>query len=105
MITVSEKQMISPHLLKVVESYSTSLDKSIGMAQTIAHSMWSDRPAYTIEPKSKKSKWCHMIMAQGPAINEGSKRSELIVIWWSEMGPDTERVLSAIDWEKHAKDV
>jgi hypothetical protein len=99
--------MISPHLLKVVESYSTSLDKSIGMAQAIANSMWGDRAAFTIEPKTKKSKWCHMILARGPVLDteldDDPEGSELIIIWWSEMEPDTSRVLTAVDWEKHAQ--
>lgn len=100
--------MISPHLLKVVESHSTSFQKSVAMAQAEANSMWGDRPVFTIEPKDwKKSKWCHMILAHGPILDsdldDDPKGSELIVIWWSEMEPDTSRVLSAVDWEKHAK--
>lgn len=98
--------MISPHLLKVVESFSTNGDTDREHAEDIARTLWiGDRSVFFIETKNKEPKWCHMVLARGPALNEGAEYSELVIIWWSEMGPDTERVLSAIDWEKHADDI
>lgn len=99
--------MVSPHLLRVVESYSTShpSHRKVSAAKGAVQDIWGDRPIFVIESKTKEPKWCHIVLAKGPALNEDSKESELVIIWWSEMGPDTERVLSAIDWEKHAKNV
>lgn len=100
--------MVSPHLLKVRESFSTSHRdyQYASIAKLAPHNLlgWEDTPIYIIESKSKEPKWCHMVLALGPVLgDEEATGSELVIIWWSEMGPDTERVLSAIDWEKHAK--
>lgn len=101
--------MISPHLLKVVESFSAGL-KSLKMAQEVANQLWGERPTFVIESQGKKPTWCHMIMARGPAmqpesetVSDDSIGSELVVIWWSEIEPETSRVLSAVDWDKHAR--
>lgn len=96
--------MVSPHLLKIQESFSTTGTKRVDTAKSIANGMWGDRPVLVMDKGPKKHSWCHMIWAKGPAISEDNKGSELIVIWWSEFEPDTSRVLSAIDWEKNAKD-
>lgn len=99
--------MISPHLLKVVESFSSSHPdyRYASIAKLCPHNLlgWEDTPILVLESKNKEPKWVHMIKARGPALSEEADHSELVIIWWSEMGPDTERVLSAIDWEKHAK--
>ncbi len=104
--------MISPHLLKVVESFSTSrlaYKDDETLKQVPGYLLgWDEQPVFLVgnsPTKSKKPTWCHMILARGPALNEEADHSELVVIWWSEMTPDTDRVLSIIDWEKHAKDV
>lgn len=100
--------MISPHLLKVFESYSSSHPGNLfeSNAKLIPGLLgWEEAPVLVIESKSKNPKWVHAVLAEGPGLSEGSPRSELVVIWFSEMGPDTERVLAAIPWEKHAKDV
>lgn len=122
--------MISPHLLYTDASYSqatylgclegpTPSDDVIQQAKDKAQELWGvDVPILTIQPTLKtvqltvrKSrllalmpKWQHMILAHGPAMKEDQDGSALIIIWWSEMSPDTDRVLQAVDWEKHAKD-
>lgn len=103
--------MISPHLLKVTESHSTSnhIYHKSGVAKSLATSLWggNDTPIFMIESKIKTPKWCHMILARGPVLesnlDDDPEGSELIIVWWSEMAPDTARVLSAIEWEKYAK--
>jgi hypothetical protein len=98
--------MISPHLLKVVESFSTSQpDYQIAKIAKMIPSMvgWEDKPIFVIETKNKNPKWCHTVLAKGPALNDTDQGTELVIIWWSEFEPDTKRVLDAIDWEKHAK--
>ena len=97
--------MISPHLLKVVASHSTSEVYYEEQARIHAHIEWEGVPQLMLKYKKEPGKWCHLVYAQGPGLTEDSQYSELVIIWWSEMGPDTERVLSAIDWEKHAKNV
>lgn len=100
--------MISPHLLKVFESYSSSHSGNLfeKNARLIPDFLgWENKPVLVLNPSHKNPKWVHAVLAEGPGLSEGSPRSELVVIWFSEMGPDTERVLAAIPWEKHAKDV
>lgn len=102
----STTKMISPHLLKVEISHSICRGYHPSTAKVLAHDMWGDKPTLVIESTKKiLTKWCHMVLATGPALSEEAEKSELVIIWWSEMGPDTDRVLSAIDWEKHAKNV
>jgi hypothetical protein len=49
-------------------------------------------------------KWTHMIWATGPVTEDSDDDgTELFIIWFSEMSPDTDRVLDAIDWNKNAK--
>jgi hypothetical protein len=108
--------MISPHLLEVIYSYSSchpsdmNMDNAKGIPSylgwDIPTSMHTEEtPVLILGSPNKDSKWLHAIMAEGPVLNneENVKVSELIIIWWSQMGPDTDRVLSAVDWEKHAK--
>jgi hypothetical protein len=106
--------MISPHLLHVVESFSTSnqLYRTVSAAKGCAFSLWKeyDPPIFVIETKNKEprpSQWCHMILADGPVLesdlDDNSQGSRLVIIWWSEMEPDTSRVFSVVEWEKHAK--
>lgn len=100
--------MVSPHLLHVVESYSTSLYTKKNQADVIVNNRYGDdRPRFIIESTNKKPKWLHIVLAQGPILetdlDDDPKGSELVIVWWSEMEPDTSRVLSAVDWEKHAK--
>lgn len=45
-----------------------------------------------------------MVSAIGPSLSEESDGSELVIIWYSELPPDTDRVLQAVDWKKHAQD-
>lgn len=99
--------MISPHLLKVMESFSSNHPdyQDDSMATAIADLLgWDGRPIYVIPTDNKKPKWCHAILAIGPALTEEGSGSELVIIWHSEMEPDTSRVLSAVDWEKYAED-
>jgi len=98
--------MISPHLLNIAVSHSISFNY-YDSAEAMARDLWGDKtPIFIIEKtKNAKSKWCHMVLAKGPPLSDQAKESELIVIWFSEMGPDTERVLSIVDWEKHAADI
>lgn len=109
--------MISPHLLHIDASYSQrtylgSLEGPppaqvmIEHAKKQAKEMWGERATFVIEPPKGKllPRWVHMVWATGPANNEGYDGSELVVIWWSEITPDTNRVLDAVDWEKNAKD-
>ena len=110
--------MINPNDIQIDSSYSYktyggSLEGSpspksrIESARQNAEDLWGVRPTYLIEPGIKNGRvpvWTHMIWAQGPSLNEEMHGSELVVIWFSEMSPDTDRVLSVIDWTKHAKD-
>lgn len=102
--------MVSPHLLTVVESFSTSQlayedDETLKQVpENILY--WEDIPVIIVgksPTKNKKPTWCHMVWARGPALEDGTKCSELVIIWWSEMTPDTSRVLGIVDWGKHAK--
>jgi len=101
--------MISPHLLKVIESFSTcdsGYNKST--ATLAAKQLWADNntPIFFLDPQKKNPTWCHMVLARGPVLgDDDAEYSELIIIWWSEMTPDTSRVLSIVDWEHHAKNV
>jgi hypothetical protein len=100
--------MVSPHLLKVVESFSTSIGFNQQDALSIARHVFNhpDVPVFFFDEPKKKATWCHMVYGQGPKLkDEEADASELIVIWWSEMSPDTSRVLNIVDWERHAKDV
>lgn len=105
--------MISPHLLKVIDSFSTSRVAKADPkpAREMAELLWGadnglDTPILFLESRAKKvPSWCHMILASGPGLSEFAEKSELIIVWWSEFEPDTSRVLTAIDWEKNAKDV
>lgn len=100
--------MISPHLLQVHTSYSTRslVCASESGSRYRAIEMWgTETPILILPNKNKNPTWCHMIFADGPGLGQDAKKSNLIIIWWSEMSPDTDRVLSAIDWEKYAKDV
>ena len=111
--------MISPHLLNIDASYSyrtysgslegasPSVTVMIESAKQEAEKLWGTRTTLVINPGVKGSRlpsWTHMIEAHGPPKNEDMHGSELIIIWWSEMQPDTDRVLQAVDWEKHASD-
>lgn len=110
--------MISPHLLRLDSSYSyrtyggayespPSRGQVIDKAKREAQELWGERATFVIEPKEGKRMpaWTHMVWANGPAQNaEKNDGSELVIIWWSEMQPDTDRVLTAVDWEKHATD-
>lgn len=104
--------MVSPHLLKVVESFSTShlAYKDDETLKSVPEYLlgWEDLPVIIVgesPTKKKKPTWCHMVWARGPSLDGKSEHSELVIIWWSEMTPDTSRVLGVVDWEKHAKNV
>ena len=99
--------MISPHLLKVIESFSTTTHFNKKDAETIARHVFNHAsvPIYFFDEPKKKTTWCHMVYADGPKLKDDADSSELIIIWWSEMTPDTSRVLSIVDWEKYAQDV
>lgn len=110
--------MISPHLLHIDASYSQrtylgSLEGApptqvmIDHAKKQAKDMWGERATFVIDPPIKDKHlpgWVHMVWATGPEKDPENHGSELVVIWWSEMTPDTNRVLDAVDWEKYAKD-
>jgi hypothetical protein len=108
--------MISPHLLDIIYSYSSShpsdLDKKgakgipgyLGWdVHTSVHS--EETPVLVLGDPNKDTKWVHAILVEGPPLNdeEGIQVSALIIIWWSQMGPDTDRVFSVVNWEKHAR--
>ncbi len=99
--------MISPHLIKVKESFSTAhvTYQMAGAAKLMAEELWANAPVLTLDSNNKNPKWCHMVLAEGPALSEEAQGSTLVIIWWSEMGPDTDRVLKVVDWEKQAKDI
>lgn len=110
--------MISPHLLSIDASYSYRtymgcLESTpaaaimIVSAKNKVEKLWGKRTTFVIDPPIKDKQlptWTHIIWATGPAMSEDAHGSELIVVWFSELSPDTDRVLQAIDWEKHAKD-
>lgn len=98
--------MISPHKIKIKESFSTThvTYKMAGAAKLMAEELWEGAPILMIDTKNKEPSWCHMVLAEGPALSEDADRSHLVIIWWSELEPDSARVLAAIDWEKNAKD-
>jgi hypothetical protein len=111
--------MISPHLLFIDASYSyrtylgclegiPSPQACKDMALREANKMWGERATFLIEPDIKGDhmpKWTHMVWTSGPAKDkENNDGSELCIIWFSEMGPDTDRVLNVIDWEKYSQD-
>jgi hypothetical protein len=111
--------MISPHLLSITHSYSyrtydgvlegrPSVALMIRSTREQAIRLWGQHiPSFVIEPATKNNilpGWTHMICATGPAKSEEMHGSHLIIIWFSEFTPDTNRVLSMVDWEKHAED-
>jgi hypothetical protein len=108
---------ISPHKLRLNASYSftygeliqdtLSLTKIKQLAYLWATILWNERPTFLIEPENKTAipSWTHLVWAKGPPLSEEAKNSELVIIWFSEMTPDTDRVLSVIEWEKHAQDI
>lgn len=110
--------MVSPHLLSIDASYSyhtylgclegaPPAQHCIDHAKKKAKELWGERATFVIEPTVKGKMlptWTHMVWAHGPEKNPENHGSELVIIWWSEMSPDTDRVLQAVDWEKHAKD-
>jgi hypothetical protein len=109
---------VSPHLLTIDASYvyrsyagcyegAPSAAVMVESAKQKAQEMWGSRPTLVLEPQLKGKmvpKYTYMVWINGPALTEDGDGSELVVIWWSEMTPDTDRVFKAIDWEKHAKD-
>jgi hypothetical protein len=109
--------VISPHLLRLDSSYSyrtyggsleglPSRASMIEKAKREAQELWGERATFVIDPKEgrKLPEWTHMVWASGPAKDAEMDGSELVVIWWSEMSPDTNRVLDAVDWQNLAKD-
>jgi len=97
---------MSPHLLKVKAAYSSSfqLDFSEESVRNKAYELWGQRPIHILaRDNMKDATWCHMIVANGPPL-KGGKYSELVIIWWSKLEPDTNRVLSIVDWEKYSED-
>lgn len=111
--------MISPHLLKLTAAYSyrtyggcmegaPSPAVMIESAKQQSKELWGGRATFIIEPKLKGKllpTWTHMVMATGPVLGSAEEMdgSELCVIWWSELSPSVDRVLDAVDWEKHAR--
>jgi hypothetical protein len=78
----------------------------IEKAKQQAKELWGNRATLVIEPTIKGKMlptWNHMVWATGPALKNGDG-SELVIIWWGELGTDSERVLQSVDWEKNAKD-
>jgi hypothetical protein len=110
--------MISPHLLRVEVSYSyrtysgwlegnPSYKTLVAGAKQRVKNMWGDRAIFVVESLNKNKKlpeWTHIVWANGPAQDSEKDGSELVIIFFSEMSPDTDRVLQVIDWEKHATD-
>jgi len=110
--------MISPHLLRIDASYSyrtyfgclegiSSVQHCIEMAKKEVKKLWGDLPILVLDPTVKNKllpRWTHLVWASGPELTENMDGSQLVICWWSELVPDTERVLNIIDWEKHAKD-
>lgn len=110
--------MVSPHLLSLDASYSyrtyagslegaPSVTVMIESAKQWAEKLWGKRTTLIIDPTIKGRylpRWTHMVWAKGPEKDSENDGSELIVVWWSELSPDTDRVLQAVDWEKHATD-
>lgn len=110
--------MVSSHLLRLDASYSyrtyggclegaPSRAHLIKLAQTQAIELWGERPTFVIPPKEGKllPSWTHLAWASGPPLGQDTEAdgSQLVVIWWGEIQPDSDRVLSAIDWEQYAK--
>src|ERR1700722_3769215 len=105
--------MVSPHLLHIDASYSSrtylgvltgrpSVQHSIDQAKRQAKELWGERPTLVIDPTIKGKRlpeWVHMVWARGPEKDPDNHGSHLVIIWWSEMQPDTDRVLAAVDWE------
>ena len=76
-------------------------------AKQEAEQLWGKRATLVIKATVKNNrlpKWTHMVWAQGPQKDSENDGSELVIIWWSELQPDTDRVLQAVDWEKLATD-
>jgi len=110
--------MISPHLLTIDASYSyrtyigclegaPSPSVMIASIKQKAESLWGKRATFIIDPPIKDGHlptWTHLVYASGPPLSEDAHGSELCIIWWSELTPSEDRVLQAIDWEKHAQD-
>jgi hypothetical protein len=110
--------MIDPINLHLDASYSyrtyagclegcPSSKSCIKKAQDEAVSLWGERTTLLIKPTIKGDRlpaWTHLVWASGPPLSEDGHGSELVIIWWSEFSPDTQRVLQSIPWEKNAKD-
>lgn len=76
-------------------------------ARRHAIELWGKRPTLLIEPIAKSGRlprWTHMVWATGPAKDDKMHGSELVVIWHSELEPETIRVLDVVDWNRHAED-
>jgi hypothetical protein len=110
--------MINPNEIQIDYSYSYRtyagvLDGGFGpkaliaKARIKAEDLWGPRPTLLIDPGIKTSRfpeWTHMVWASGPALTEENDGSTLVIIWFSEMSPDTDRVLQAVEWAKYAED-
>jgi hypothetical protein len=110
--------MINPNDLTVDASYSyrtylgslegaPSVAVMIESAKQQVKKLWGERTIFLIDPIVKGKflpRWTHILWATGPAKDEEMHGSELVILWYSELPPETDRVLSAVDWEKHAKD-
>lgn len=83
--------------------------KIVTKARQEAKDMWGERPTLVIEPTIKSNRvgtWTHMAWFSShlPVKDDSAHGSQLVVIWWGEMSPDTARVLDHIKWEQHAQD-
>jgi hypothetical protein len=109
---------MNPNSLSIDHSYSyraergylegeLTVKQAVYQAKNKAQALWGELPTLLIEPSlvgKSIPKWTHMVWAEGPATDETKDASELVIIWFSEFPPDTDRILPVIDWEKHAKD-
>jgi hypothetical protein len=96
-----------PHWMNHVLTEPLSARELMLEAPAVAENLWRQMPTLVIDPTIKAGKlptWTHMVYAIGPTDTDGKHGTELCIIWWSEFSPDSERVLDAIDWDKHAQD-
>ena len=110
--------MIDTNQLRIDASYSyrtyagclegcPTAKSCIKKARGEAVSLWGERATLLIDPTIKSDRlpaWTHLVWSIGPPLSDDAHGSELVVIWWSALSPDTERVLQSISWEKNAKD-
>lgn len=110
--------MIDTNQLRIDASYSyrtyagclegcPTAKSCIKKARGEAVSLWGERATLLIDPTIKSDRlppWVHMVWISGPPLSDQGDGSELVIIWFSELKPETDRVVHSINWEKNAKD-